>query len=923
MAKNSDKQDKKRGSFRRNDGRSAFAGFQWGSVDDVAPADDLIEPVSSKSKTTRSSRRRDKDVGTMFVTPSVSALNKKVVERHAEDYAQYCAEVEDGEEDPYAIPSYGSMKFSRELEEIAEEMVAVTESRRRKSGSKKNASEGRKENEAERVSKRKKSTNEERDTSTRSSEESSELEKPEVLSKPRVKREKKQAVVAVAQAEEQTVVKEKTRKRTFLSKIKEAISTGRISSSEESVASTVEQPPASESKARLSRGKMRRLIANTKKTLASRGVDLAGIDVSDERDQALVVADLLEATLKALSAEKKSSKSDAKDSNVDEERRPITAERIFDAAESFEKTERDEVEEPSKADKKSRKSRAVESRQEESAPKAEKKNARLSSKKDARDELQEETQPRSRRSSSRERVAELDEQYEVDPIAYWENLPDDEPEEPSSASKSAERNADDFDDWEEVASKKKSGRDVEKTIAVAQEGRASVESDAESRSKRVSSEKAEKGTRVKRGRRSDAETRELTDANISDVKSLERFGELELTSTTLKALAQMGYSSPTPIQAGTIPSIQRGVDVMGQAKTGTGKTAAFMIPIVEAVAECESAPGPLALAIAPTRELAVQIKEEAEKIARFRKLRIVACYGGKPISSQADKVRKGVDILVGTPGRIIDLVNRGVLSLAHARWVVLDEADRMLDIGFRPDVERILRRTPNTRQTLLFSATLAPPVVRLAQKYMKEPEQFDFSQKDVSADTIEQFYLTVDQDRKFDALVRLLKEQQPRQAIVFCRTKRHVDAVGRRLSGEFSCVEAIHGDLQQTKRDRIMRDFRAEKTKILVATDVVGRGIDVSSVSHIFNYDVPQDCDDYVHRVGRAGRMGRDGVAYTLVTAEEGAELTRIEIRINRLLQRAELPGFEACAKPSETPTEPPVRKPVFGQTRRRFRNAL
>ena len=415
-------------------------------------------------------------------------------------------------------------------------------------------------------------------------------------------------------------------------------------------------------------------------------------------------------------------------------------------------------------------------------------------------------------------------------------------------------------------------------------------------------------------------------------KGLERFGELTLTKPTLRALAQMGYAEPTPIQAGTIPRIQAGVDLMGQAKTGTGKTAAFMIPIVEFVDECEPVdariPSPLALVVLPTRELAVQVRDETNRLAQFRDLKVVACYGGKPIASQVEKLRRGCDILVGTPGRIIDLANRGALSLGKARWVVLDEADRMLDVGFRPDVERILRMTPSSRQTLLFSATLAPPVVRLAKAYMRDPESHDFSQKNVSADTIEQFYLTVDQGRKFDALVKLLELQQPRQAIVFCRTKRCVDMIGRRLEARFPGVDAIHGDLAQTKRDRIMSNFRQEKTKILVATDVVGRGIDVSSVSHIVNYDVPQYCDDYVHRVGRAGRMGREGVAFTLVTAAEGAELTRIEIRIDRLLERMELPGFEAYSKPVEGPgssAEPErfERKPVFGKTIRRARRAL
>jgi ATP-dependent RNA helicase DeaD len=364
----------------------------------------------------------------------------------------------------------------------------------------------------------------------------------------------------------------------------------------------------------------------------------------------------------------------------------------------------------------------------------------------------------------------------------------------------------------------------------------------------------------------------------------------------LAALERAAYLEPTPVQTGIIPRALSGVDVLGQARTGTGKTAAFAIPILERLKSSRKAAPPQALVLVPTRELAVQVRDEFEKLAHGRRVACVPIYGGKPIRGQIAKLERGADVIVGTPGRVLDHLARGSLDLRAVRTVVLDEADRMLDIGFRPDIEKILRRCPKERQTLLLSATVAPPVERLAQKYMHEPEVMDFSPKTMAVETIEQFYFTVDQERKFDLLVHLLKRDQPEQAIIFCRTKRGTERVFRRLSKHFPAVEMMHGDMVQGARDRVMKAFRAGQVRLLVATDVVGRGIDVSSISHIINYDIPQSSDDYVHRVGRTGRMGREGVAYTFVTTEEGGELTRIEMLINRLLKRDEIPGFAAVA---------------------------
>ena len=406
-----------------------------------------------------------------------------------------------------------------------------------------------------------------------------------------------------------------------------------------------------------------------------------------------------------------------------------------------------------------------------------------------------------------------------------------------------------------------------------------------------------------------------------------------LSKVMLASLDEAEYLEPTPIQAGLIPRALEGNDLMGQAQTGTGKTAAFAIPILERLQPRTPGAGPQALILVPTRELAVQVRDECIKLAAGRDARITAVYGGKPLRKQVEELRRGVDMVVGTPGRVLDLMGRGSLVLACAGFVVLDEADRMLDIGFRPDIEKILRRCPQSRQTLLFSATIPPPVKKLAERDMRNPEMVDFSTKDLAVETIDQWYFTVDPERKFDLLVKLVEREQPRQAIVFCRTKRGTDKVQRRLAEVVKSVDTIHGDLQQSARDRVMRRFREGKTKVLVATDVVGRGIDVTTISHIINYDIPQFCDDYVHRVGRTGRMGREGVAFTFVTPEEGNELTRIEMRINRLLKRGEIPGFVALAKPEATepfvdaatgePPEPPAPKPVFGRRTRRIRRAL
>jgi ATP-dependent RNA helicase DeaD len=424
-------------------------------------------------------------------------------------------------------------------------------------------------------------------------------------------------------------------------------------------------------------------------------------------------------------------------------------------------------------------------------------------------------------------------------------------------------------------------------------------------------------------------TNRTPNAESTDSSPTPRFDQLGLTNVMLAALADAAYHVPSPVQAGIIPRALAGKDVLGQARTGTGKTAAFGIPILE---KLDTAIGntPRALVLVPTRELAVQVKDEIAKLAKGRKTRCIAVYGGKPIRQQVTKLAKGADIVVGTPGRVIDLLARNALRLESLQIVVLDEADRMLDIGFRPDIEKILRRCPKERQTLLLSATVAPGVERLATRYMIDPEVMDFSPKNKTVDTIEQHYFSVDEERKFELLVKLLNREQPEQAIVFCRTKRGTDKLHNRLSKKIPDVDVIHGDLPQSARDRVMRKFRDGAVQILIATDVVGRGIDVSNISHIINYDLPQSSDDYVHRVGRTGRMGREGVAYSFVTPEQGIELTRIEMLINTLLKRDEIEGFQtvvAAAPPQNAPTDDkpaePKPAPPGQRPRRRHRRAL
>jgi ATP-dependent RNA helicase DeaD len=369
-----------------------------------------------------------------------------------------------------------------------------------------------------------------------------------------------------------------------------------------------------------------------------------------------------------------------------------------------------------------------------------------------------------------------------------------------------------------------------------------------------------------------------------------------LSPAMRRALAAVRYTQPSPIQAAFIPVALDGHDVLGQAKTGTGKTAAFAIPLIEMLEGHTR--GPQAIVLAPTRELVQQIVGEFQKLSAGTDIVTAGIYGGEPVERQLRALSRGVDIVIGTPGRVIDLMERKALHLGDIFHVVLDEADRMLDIGFRPDIERILRRVPDPHQTLLLSATISPDVRKLARKYMYEPVELNLSQDELSVDSIAQYYVTVENDRKIDLLLHLLKRDEPRQCIVFTRTKRGADRLAERLKNRVRGVATIHGDLPQSARNRVMQGFRDGTIPVLIATDVVGRGIDVDDISHVINYDIPEDPENYLHRIGRTGRMGKDGIAYVFVCPDQGELLTSVEMLVNKTIPALHLDDFVAYRKP-------------------------
>ncbi|WP_409303951.1 DEAD/DEAH box helicase [Peribacillus sp. SCS-155] len=367
------------------------------------------------------------------------------------------------------------------------------------------------------------------------------------------------------------------------------------------------------------------------------------------------------------------------------------------------------------------------------------------------------------------------------------------------------------------------------------------------------------------------------------------FSELGLDRSTMKSIEKMGFEEATPIQAQTIPLALEGKDIIGQAQTGTGKTAAFGIPLMEKIdIKNENVQG---IIIAPTRELAIQVSEELFKLGYGKRARVLAVYGGQDIDRQIRALKKNPHIIVGTPGRLLDHIKRKTLRLNGVSTVILDEADEMLNMGFIEDIESILSEVPTeNRQTLLFSATMPDPIRKIAERFMTDPTIVKIKAKEMTVSRIEQYYLELRENEKFEALARLIDIQTPELAIVFGRTKRRVDELSSALNVRGYMAEGIHGDLSQAKRLSVLKKFKEGSIDVLVATDVAARGLDISGVTHVYNFDIPQDPESYVHRIGRTGRAGKHGVAITFITPRERGQLQAVENTTKKRMQRMKAP---------------------------------
>ncbi len=369
--------------------------------------------------------------------------------------------------------------------------------------------------------------------------------------------------------------------------------------------------------------------------------------------------------------------------------------------------------------------------------------------------------------------------------------------------------------------------------------------------------------------------------------SSKTFNSFEISEETLRAIKEMGYEMPTPIQAETLPLALAGKDLIGQAQTGTGKTAAFGIPIVEA--KIPRAPRPYAIVLTPTRELALQVSEEIKKLGKYKRLRTLAVYGGQPIGPQIRALQKGVHVVVGTPGRIIDHLRRKTLKLGGIRILVLDEADEMLNMGFIDDIRTILKEIPRDRQTMLFSATMPKPIQDIAHRYMRQPQKVKTAFKGIVNPMVKQVYYSINGEGRLSVLKKLLKQEAKGRVLLFCQTKKEVDSLAKALKQAGFRAGAIHGDYAQNKREKVLALFREGRLKVLVATDVAARGLDIPEVQCVINYSVPQNPDVYVHRIGRTARAGRSGLAITLVTRDQQREFTTVCRHVKARIQRRSL----------------------------------
>jgi ATP-dependent RNA helicase RhlE len=371
------------------------------------------------------------------------------------------------------------------------------------------------------------------------------------------------------------------------------------------------------------------------------------------------------------------------------------------------------------------------------------------------------------------------------------------------------------------------------------------------------------------------------------------FTDFNVSQPLERALAELEFEAPTPIQVQAIPPAMEGRDVLGTAQTGTGKTIAFLLPAFERLLRGMAGRHPRMVVLAPTRELAIQIAGEAGRVARLTALRTLVVYGGAPLGKQVDTLRQGVDVLIATPGRLLDLSERRAVRFDDVEVLVLDEADRMLDMGFLPDIDNLIRRMPTNRQTLLFSATMPPAIQTLSYQYMKSPVRIEIDTMSRPPQTIAQRLYPVPLHLKTALLAALLKSEGVDSALVFTRTKQEADVVTRKLDEAGFAVVEMHGDFNQNERLRALEQFRGGKAAVLVATNIAARGLDIDGISHVVNYDVPDEADDYVHRVGRTARQDALGAAWSLVTPEDEPLVARIEHRLGRPIERARLDGFD------------------------------